>query len=47
MRTICPKIFVKLDFFAAMSLFCTENILSISDISSTLPLYPVLKILEN
>ena len=45
MRTTCPKIFAKLDFFATMSqmgvkFFYTENILSISDISANLPCLP-------
>ena len=45
MRTICPKIFAKLEFFChnvsnGCCIFCNENILSISDIFSTLPCLP-------
>ena len=52
MRTIGPKIFVKLDFFCrnvsnGCWIFCIENILSISDILPTCLAYPLLKILEN
>ena len=52
MRTICPKIFAKLDFFATMSqlgvaYFALKIFLAIPTIFQLFRAYPVLKILEN